>query len=81
MAPGAAHRHRTRPGRRCHPKPSQPAARCALARPDILAPVHQHAMTPKRRCGRWPVAAAGLAGGEHAVLQVLARPVTGARLR
>jgi hypothetical protein len=50
-----------------------------LARPDILPlSVSGDPEAPLRALAG---AAAGLAGGEHAVLQVLARPVTGARLR
>src|SRR5207344_1685339 len=48
-----------------------------LARPDILPlSASGDPEAPLRA-----LAGAGLAGGEHAVLQVLARPVTGARLR
>jgi len=50
-----------------------------LARPDILplSPGHDPDAPLRAMAG----AAASLAAGEHAVLQVLARPVTGARLR
>jgi hypothetical protein len=50
-----------------------------LARPDILPLSASH--DPEAPLRALAGAAAGLAGGEHAVLQVLARPVTGARLR
>jgi len=50
-----------------------------LARPDILPLSTGH--DPEAPLRALAGAAAGLAGGEHAVLQVLARPVTGARLR
>jgi hypothetical protein len=50
-----------------------------LARPDIL-PLSTSG-DPEAPLRALAGAAAGLAGGEHAVLQVLARPVTGARLR
>ena len=50
-----------------------------LARPDIL-PLSASG-DPEAPLRALAGAAAGLAGGEHAVLQVLARPVTGARLR
>jgi hypothetical protein len=50
-----------------------------LARPDIL-PLST-GRDPEAPLRALAGAAAGLAGGEHAVLQVLARPVTGARLR
>src|SRR5271166_329740 len=50
-----------------------------LARPDIL-PLSTGG-DPEAPLRALAGAAAGLAGGEHAVLQVLARPVTGARLR
>ena len=50
-----------------------------LARPDIL-PLST-SDDPEAPLRALAGAAAGLAGGEHAVLQVLARPVTGARLR
>ena len=50
-----------------------------LARPDIL-PLSTGG-DPEALLRALAGAAAGLAGGEHAVLQVLARPVTGARLR
>ncbi len=50
-----------------------------LARPDILPLSTSH--DPEAPLRALAGAAAGLAGGEHAVLQVLARPVTGARLR
>ena len=49
-----------------------------LARPEILPLKTGH---DSDRCGPWPPPAAGLADGEHAIVQVLARPVTGARLR
>jgi hypothetical protein len=48
-----------------------------LARPDIL-PLSAGG-DPEAPLRVLAGAAAGLAGGEHAVLQVLARPVTGAR--
>ena len=50
-----------------------------LARPDILPLSTSH--DPEAPLRALAGAAAGLADGEHAVLQVLARPVTGARLR
>ena len=50
-----------------------------LARPDILPLSTGH--DPEAPLRALAGAAAGLADGEHAVLQVLARPVTGARLR
>ena len=50
-----------------------------LARPDILPLSTGH--DPEAPLRALAGAAAGLAGDEHAVLQVLARPVTGARLR
>jgi hypothetical protein len=50
-----------------------------LARPDILPLSTSH--DPDAPLRALAGAAAGLADGEHAVLQVLARPVTGARLR
>jgi hypothetical protein len=64
--------------------PLPPAARAAggtlrLARPEILPLGAGH--DPEAPLRALAGAAAGLAGGEHAVWQVLARPVTGARLR
>ena len=50
-----------------------------LARPDILPLSTGH--DPEAPLRALAGAAAGLADGEHAVLQVLTRPVTGARLR
>ena len=50
-----------------------------LARPDILPLSTSH--DPEAPLRALAGAAASLADGEHAVLQVLARPVTGARLR
>jgi hypothetical protein len=50
-----------------------------LGRPDILPLSASH--DPEAPLRALAGAAASLAGGEHAVLQVLARPVTGARLR
>ena len=50
-----------------------------LARPEILPLSTGH--DPEAPLRALAGAAAGLADGEHAVLQVLARPVTGARLR
>src|SRR5271157_4227978 len=50
-----------------------------LARPDILPLSTGH--DPEAPLRALAGAAASLADGEHAVLQVLARPVTGARLR
>ena len=50
-----------------------------LARPEILPLSTSH--DPEAPLRALAGAAAGLADGEHAVLQVLARPVTGARLR
>ncbi len=50
-----------------------------LARPDIL-PLSAGG-DPEAPLRALAGAAASLAGGEHAILQVLARPVTGARLR
>ena len=50
-----------------------------LARPDILPLSTSH--DPEAPLRALAGAAAGLADGEHAVLQVLTRPVTGARLR
>ena len=50
-----------------------------LARPDILPLSTGH--DPEAPLRALAGAAAGLADGEHAVLQLLARPVTGARLR
>jgi hypothetical protein len=50
-----------------------------LARPQILPLSTSH--DPEAPLRALAGAAAGLADGEHAVLQVLARPVTGARLR
>ena len=74
-----AHRHR--------PGQAAAAARSAvtaggtlrLARPDIL-PLST-SDDPEAPLRALAGAAAGLADGEHAVVQVLARPVTGARLR
>jgi len=50
-----------------------------LARPDVLPLSTSH--DPEAPLRALAAAAAGLGDGEHAVLQVLARPVTGARLR
>ncbi len=49
-----------------------------LARPEILPLKTEHGADPLRALA---AAGAGLAPGEHAVVQVLARPATGARLR
>jgi Type IV secretion-system coupling protein DNA-binding domain len=49
-----------------------------LARPEILPLKTEHAADPLRALA---AAGAGLAPGEHAVVQVLARPAAGARLR
>jgi hypothetical protein len=49
-----------------------------LARTEILPLKTDHQADPLRALA---AAGSGLAGGEHAVVQVLARPVTGARLR
>ena len=76
------------PGAHTRHRPRQPAAaaRRAGGRRDAAAgpprdPAAEDRPRPERRCGRWPAPAAGLADGEHAIVQVLARPVTGARLR
>jgi hypothetical protein len=59
--------------------PRMGRTRSAASRPDILPlSVGHDPEAPLRALAR---AAAGLADGEHAVLQVLTRPVTGARLR
>jgi hypothetical protein len=49
-----------------------------LARPEILPLKTGHSTDPLRALA---AAGTGLAGGEHAIVQVLARPVTGSRLR
>ena len=74
-----AHRHR--PGRAAAAARGRRSAggTLRLARPDILPLSTSH--DPEAPLRALAGAAAGLAGGEHAVLQVLARPVTGARLR
>jgi len=49
-----------------------------LARTEVLPLKTDHEADPLRALA---AAGSGLAGGEHAIVQVLARPVTGARLR
>jgi hypothetical protein len=49
-----------------------------LARPEILPLKTGHGTDPLRALA---AAGTGLAGGEHAIVQVLARPATGSRLR
>ncbi len=49
-----------------------------LARPEILPLRTDHGTDPLRALA---AAGTGLAGGEHAIVQVLARPATGSRLR
>jgi Type IV secretion-system coupling protein DNA-binding domain len=62
------------------PLPAGPATggTLALARPEIIPLKTDHAADPLRALA---AAGAGLAPGEHAIVQILARPATGARLR
>jgi len=76
--PGA-HTLTTRAGPPLPPAAVVAGGTLRLARPDILPlSVSGDPEAPLRALAG---AAASLAGGEHAVVQVLARPVTGARLR